>query len=208
MVFPEEEIVLISALNEYSFCPRRCAFKHVEGVFTPNHHTLLGTLEHEGADTPGYEVRQGVKVLRALPLSSERLGLSGKADWVEMREGVPYPVEMKHGPRRTFENDDIQLCAQALCLEEMMGTACSLGAIYHVQSRRRREVQFDSALRELTEKTVSEVRTQIKTRVIPKAEYQPKCEGCSLKPTCMPVIDMDGWVAQARKTIFEPMPWT
>ena len=178
-----------------------------KGYLRHNHHTLLGTLEHEGADTSGYEVRQGVKVLRALPLSSERLGLSGKADWVEMREGVPYPVEMKHGPRRTFENDDIQLCAQALCLEEMMGAACPLGAIYHVQSRRRREVQFDTALRELTGKTIGEVRTLIKTRAIPKAEYQPKCEGCSLRAVCVPEIGVDR-VAQARKKVFEPVPWT
>ena len=142
MLFPEEEIVLVSALNEYAFCPRRCAFKHVEKVFTPNVHTISGTIEHENTDVPGYEVRDGVKILRALSLSSEKLGLSGKADWVEMRDGLPYPVEMKHGIKRAWDNDDIQLCAQALCLDEMMGVTCPMGAIYHSKSRHRREGIF------------------------------------------------------------------
>lgn len=207
MSFQEEEIVLISALNQYAFCPRRCALMYVEGTFVHNHHTLSGTFEHEGADQSGYEVREGVKVLRALPLSSERLGLSGKADWVEMRDGVPYPVEMKHGARRAFDNDDIQLCAQALCLEEMMGMGCPMGAIYHIKSRRRREVQFDQTLRVLTKKTIGEVRNLIRERVIPKAVYHPKCEGCSLNAVCMPELDGNR-VNKARKSVFEPSLWT
>ena len=207
MRFSDEEIVLISALNEYTFCPRRCAFKHVEGVFTPNVHTLLGTLEHENADMPGYEIREGIKVLRALPLSSERLGLSGKADWVEMRDSIPYPVEMKHGIRRVFDNDDIQLCAQALCLEEMMGVACPTGSIYHVKSRRRREVVFDTGLRDLTEKTIGEVRSLLWARVVPEAVLLPKCDGCSLRQVCMPEVSRSR-VFRAQKTLFEPVPWT
>jgi CRISPR-associated exonuclease Cas4 len=206
-VFSEDDIILISALNQYAFCPRRCALMHVEGTFIHNHYTLLGTLEHEGADAPGYEVRQGVKVLRAVALSSERLGLSGKADWVEMRDGIPYPVEMKHGPRRAFGNDDIQLCAQAFCLEEAMSVECPRGAIYHVQPRRRREVEFDAALRELTEKTVMEVRNLIRIRAVPEARLQPKCEGCSLRQACMPEAG-GGRVAAAWKKLFEPAPWT
>lgn len=207
MSFSEDEIVLVSTLNQYAFCPRRCALIHVEGAFVHNHHTLLGTLEHEGADTPGYEVRQGVKVLRALPLSSTRLGLSGKADWVEMRGRTPYPVEMKHGTRRAWDNDDIQLCAQALCLEEMMGTSCLLGAIYHVQSRHRREVVFDDALRNLTERTVIEVRALIQNKVIPQAQLLPKCSGCSMRGACMPEMNGDR-TSRAVKNLFEPIPWT
>jgi CRISPR-associated exonuclease Cas4 len=207
MAFPEDEIILISALNQYAFCPRRCALMYVEGTFVHNQYTLLGTLEHEGADTPGYEVRQGVKVLRALPLSSERLGLSGKADWVEMRDGIPYLVEMKHGPRRVFENDDIQICAQALCLEEAMEVECPKGAVYHIQSRHRREVVFNASLRELTEKTVVEVRNLIRNRIVPKAHLMPKCEGCSLRGVCMPEME-NNRVREARIKIFEPAPWT
>jgi CRISPR-associated exonuclease Cas4 len=207
MMFAEDEIILISALNQYAFCPRRCALMYVEGTFVHNHHTLSGTLEHEGADTPGYEVREGVKVLRALPLSSERLGLSGKADWVEMRDGIPYPVEMKHGSRRVFDNDDIQLCAQALCLEEMTGTACPNGSIYHVKSRRRREVEFNAGLREMTEKTVGEVRNLLRTRMVPKAVLLPKCDGCSLRKVCMPEVNQSR-ISNAQKTLFEPAPWT
>jgi len=207
MSFFEDEIILISALNQYAFCPRRCALMYVEGTFVHNHYTLLGTLDHEGADAPGYEVRESVKVLRALPLSSDRLGLSGKADWVEMRDSIPYPVEMKHGPRRAFDNDDIQLCAQALCLEEMMGVACPTGSIYHVKSRRRREVAFDTGLRELTEKTIGEVRSLLRTRVVPEAVLLSKCEGCSLRKVCMPEINRSR-VSRAQKTLFEPVPWT
>lgn len=206
MGFPEHEIVLVSALNEYAFCPRRCGFKHVEKVFTPNAHTLSGTIEHENADVPGYEVRDGVKIVRALSLSSEKLGLSGKADWVEMRDGVPYPVEMKHGFKRAWDNDDIQLCAQALCLEEMMGVACPMGAIYHSKSRHRREVLFDARLRELTISTVLKVREMLVTRAIPSAVLLPHCQGCSLHEICMPEVSMTR-VTEAAKKLFEPMSW-
>jgi len=207
MPWTEDETVLISALNEYAYCPRRCAFKHVEGVFNPNEHTLSGTLDHEGADVPGYEMRGAVKVLRALPLFSERLGLSGKADWVEIAEDEsPYPVEMKHGRRRAWDNDDIQLCAQALCLEEMLGRPCLNGAIYHSQSRRRREVVFDAELRGKTQDAVEAVRNLLLERRIPRAEYGPRCEGCSLRETCLPELN-DIRLGRQKSRLFEVSPW-
>src|SRR6266581_4919213 len=131
------EPVMISALNQYVFCPRRCALMHVEGIWSDNEHTTIGTLLHDHTDEPGYETDGAVTLLRALPLYSSHYGLVGKADIVEMRAGVPAPVEYKKGKRRQFENDDIQLCAQALCLEEMFGVAVTEGCIYHAAKRFR-----------------------------------------------------------------------
>ncbi len=207
MPFSEEEIVLISALNQYVFCPRRCALIHVEGAFVQNYHTLQGTLEHGDADVPGYEIRNGARVVRALPLSSMKYGLSGKADWVEFRDSVPYPVEMKHGARRAWENDDVQLCAQALCLEESLGVACPMGAIYHVASRRRREVDFDENLRDMTVETVGKVRQMLASLAVPPAQLLPHCDGCSLHGACLPELSGNRLEIAAKK-LFKPLPWT
>ena len=118
----------LSLLNDYLYCPRRAALKAIEGWWGENEHTVIGSLAHEHADLPGYEVARGVTLLRALPVWSERLGLSGKCDIVERHQnGSLVPVEYKKGRRRTFENDDAQLCAQALCLEEMFGAAVQNG---------------------------------------------------------------------------------
>lgn len=134
------EPVMISALNQYVFCPRRCALMHVEGIWHDNTHTTIGALLHDHTDPPGYETDGAVTVLRALPLYSSHYGLVGRADIVEMRAGTPTPVEYKKGKRRRFDNDDIQLCAQALCLEEMFDVSVTEGCIYHAASKRRRQV--------------------------------------------------------------------
>jgi CRISPR-associated exonuclease Cas4 len=132
----EEWHVPLSALNHFLYCPRRAALIHIEGIFVDNAHTVLGNLIHEHADLPGYEVAKGVKLLRALPVFSDRLGLSGKCDIVEQNgDGTFCPVEYKKGPRRKFINDDAQLCAQALCLEEMFGKAVPHGAVFHATSK-------------------------------------------------------------------------
>ena len=123
----ELEPVLISSLNDYVFCPRRCAFHQIEGVWADNEHTVISSLLHERADEPGYETDAGVTLLRALPLVSGRYGLTGRADIVEVREDGYIPVEYKKGKRRKFDNDDVQLCAQALCLEEMF--ACEVAVV-------------------------------------------------------------------------------
>src|SRR5579863_7187835 len=140
--------VPISALNQYAYCPRRCALIHVEQTFEENIYTMRGRDLHERTDAPeesGWE--EGVRVERALPLWSYRLGFVGKADVVEFHGETPYPVEYKSGRLRKFENDDLQLCAQGICLEEMTGKAVPRGAIFHHSSRRRREVAFDQRLR-------------------------------------------------------------
>lgn len=161
---------------------------HVEGVFEDNHHTLRGDIVHEHADLPGYELAKGVTLLRALPVFSERLGLSGKCDIVEQRPGGSlYPVEFKVGRRREFENDDAQLCAQALCLEEMFRLKIPHGAIFHAESKRRREVEFSADLRQRTEQGVAELRALLTAESVPPARYiEGRCEECSLFDICLP----------------------
>src|SRR5262245_52641047 len=165
----ENDLIMISALEHYSYCPRQCALIHVEQSFEENLFTLRGRVVHEQVDTPEVKVEKGVRVERALPLWSNRLGLTGKADVVEFHSDTPYPVEYKHGPRREKEHDNLQLCAQAMCLEEMTGQVVSQGAIFHHNSRRRREVQFTPALRQKVEQYVAEIRAMLASRTLPPA---------------------------------------
>ncbi|MFT3828226.1 MAG: CRISPR-associated protein Cas4 [Opitutaceae bacterium] len=182
----------LSALNDFLFCPRRAWLKFVEGLRGTNEHTVLGNLVHEHVDFPGYEQRANWTLLRALPLFSDRLGLSGKADLVEIRYGESdriaeaRPVEYKKGPKRRFDNDEVQLCAQALCLEEMFGVAILGGAIYHAQSQQRHEVAFGPTLRQQTLNALTGLRTLLAQTAPPLAELKPQCEGCSLHDVCLP----------------------
>jgi len=208
----------LSLLNDYLYCPRRSALKAIEGHREENEHTIRGDIAHEHADLPGYEVAKGVTLLRALPVWSERLGLSGKCDIVELEvaqacspagsSGVPpdvncgkmppslagqrpalrslRPVEYKKGKRRQFDNDDAQLCAQALCLEEMFGIVVDSGAVFHATSKRRREVEFTAELRQLTENAIAELHLLIEQWQVPAAVFKPACEECSLFEICLP----------------------
>lgn len=187
---PEESLLPVSAVNQFVYCPRRCALIHSDGVFAENAATLEGRFAHERADTPGAEEREGVRVVRALPIFSRRLGLVGKADIVEFHAAAggeaPYPVDYKRGPRRSWGNDDAQLCAQALCLEEMLGVRVPRGAIFHIVSRRRREVEFTPDLRAATEEAVAGARALLGSGALPGAVLSPRCDGCSLRPSCLP----------------------
>ncbi|MGI8602610.1 MAG: CRISPR-associated protein Cas4 [Verrucomicrobiales bacterium] len=177
----------LSLLNDFLYCPRRAALKIVDGCRSANEHTARGDIVHEHADLPGYEVAKGVTLLRALPVWSERLGLSGKCDVVEQHaDGSLYPVEFKLGRRRQWENDDAQLCAQALCLEEMFGRPVPHGAIFHAQSKRRRDVEFTAELRATTEAAASELHRLLDDGHVPPAVLKPACEECSLYETCLP----------------------
>lgn len=150
---------MLSALEHYSYCPRQYALIHLEQAFDHNVHTKRGDAVHEHVDVPGVELREGVRIERALPVWCERLGLIGKCDIVEFdRDGTPYPIEYKHGAKRVKEHDDLQLAAQALCLEEMTGKAVLKGAIYHFTSRRRREVNISTALRESVNAVIANIR--------------------------------------------------
>jgi len=199
------ESLPLSLLNDYLYCPRRAALKVVEGWRSANQHTARGDIAHEHADLRGYEVVQGVKLLRALPVFSDRLGLSGKCDIVEQRPDQSlFPVEFKVGKRRQWENDDAQLCAQALCLEEMFHTAIPRGAVFHADSKRRREIEFTPALRSLTEKTVADLHGLLESTAIPRAEFREACEECSLYEICLPkATGMGSRAAQLSGQLFK-----
>ncbi|MGE0820478.1 MAG: CRISPR-associated protein Cas4 [Candidatus Binatia bacterium] len=186
--YDESDPIMLSALEHYSYCPRQCALIHVEQSFDENVFTLRGRAVHEQVDEPEWAVEKGVRVERALPLWCTRLGLVGKADVVEFHGETPYPVEYKHGPRRQKEHDELQLCGQALCLEEMTGQPVPKGAIFHHSSRRRREVEFTPALREKVEQTVIAVRQMLAQRVLPPAVNDARCKHCSLQDACLPSV--------------------
>jgi CRISPR-associated exonuclease Cas4 len=182
-----DDFVMLSALQHYSYCPRQCALIHQEQSFADNLHTARGNAVHALVDLEGYELRAGVRIERALPLVNERLGLIGKADIVEfLHDGTPYPIEYKHGPRRQRTHDDIQLAAQALCLEEMTGRAVPLGAIYHASSHRRREVAITPALREMVESATMAIRAMLQSGHMPPAVNDARCRECSLTDLCQP----------------------
>ena len=178
----------LSALNHSAYCPRRCGLIHVEGEFTDNIHTARGNAEHERVDQVAHETGpSGARVEFALPVWSDRIGLIGKCDVVEFwPDGTVYPVEYKHGKRKKWLNDDLQLAAQTLCLEEMLGRPVTQGAIYHTSSRRRREVAVTQELRTLVLETVDAIRAMLTSGRLPPPVNDARCEGCSLNEICEP----------------------
>lgn len=177
---------MVSALEHWSYCHRQCALIHVEQTFDENLYTLRGRTVHHQVDEVESVSERGVRVERAMSIWNKRLGLIGKADVVEFHDDVPYPVEYKHGARRQKEHDDLQLCAQAICLEEMTGQVVSRGAIFHHKSRRRREVTFTQELRRQVEEAVTAVRSLLADKRLPPPVNDQRCEKCSLKEACMP----------------------
>jgi CRISPR-associated exonuclease Cas4 len=185
----DDSPISLSALQHWSYCPRQCALIHVEQAFEQNVHTRRGNAVHERVDEPGFEERTGVRVERALPVWSERLGLTGKCDVVEfLADGTPYPVEYKHGVKRTKPHDDLQLAAQAVCLEEMTGKTVAKGAIYHHSSHRRREVAIDAALRQKLIETIAAVRAMLASGSLPPPVNDARCKECSLNEICQPSV--------------------
>lgn len=178
----------IAALNEYAYCPRRCALMQVEGIWADNEHTILGTAAHRNIDLSGYEVNRGVRIVRSLPVFSESLGIAGVADVVEFHGDRIVPVEYKKGRRRKFQNDDIQVCAQAMCLEEMFCCSIERGFVFHSASKRRREVICDALLREAVRQAIDGVRHLINNSIVPPARLRPQCDGCSLREICLPEL--------------------
>ncbi len=197
---------MLSALQHYSYCPRQCALIHVEQAFEQNVHTRRGNAVHERVDEPGFEERTGVRVERALPVWSERLGLTGKCDVVEfLADGTPYPVEYKHGVKRAQTHDSLQLAAQAVCLEEMTGKAVPKGAIYHHSSHRRREVPIDAALRGKLEETTAAVRAMLASGNLPPPVNDARCRECSLREICQPeALAATGKRRQLHDALFQP----
>lgn len=182
-----EDPIPLSALQHWSYCPRQCALINLEQAFDENLHTSRGRAVHALVDEPGLEKLGRRRIERAMPLWSERLGLIGKADVVEFAaDGTPYPVEYKHGARRQRRHDELQLAAQALCLEEMTGKPVRTGAIYHHSSRRRREVRIDDSLRAEVIAAIEAVRTMLRGAKLPPPVNDARCRECSLIERCQP----------------------
>lgn len=180
----------ISGLQHILFCPRQCALIHLEQVWRENELTAEGRILHERPDAGKQEMIKGCKVERSVHLYSAEYGIHGVADVVEYRkEGkifIPRPVEYKHGKPKKGHEDEVQLCAQALCLEEMHGITLEAGDLFYGKTRRRQEILFDESLRQLTGETILAFRKLLEQGITPPAEYRPCCNKCSLEEICMP----------------------
>ncbi len=190
--FTEEELLPLSALQHYIFCRRQCALIHIEQGWSENLFTAEGRIMHDRVDAATHETRRNIRTEFGVPLRSLRLGLIGKADVVEFhrQEDVwhPFPVEHKRGKPKNDNCDRVQLCAQAICLEEMMGVEIERGALFYGRIRRREDVVFDRALRAETETTAEKTHDLVKSGITPKPDYSGKCKSCSLVRLCMPDI--------------------
>lgn len=186
---PEAEpTVAISAIEHWEYCPRQCALIHADGVWADNEHTVRGERAHRRADSGRHRVERGRRVLRSIPLWSERLGLSGRADVVEVTsDGRLVPVEYKSGTRHG-DAAHLQLCAQALCLEEMLDVAVDEGALWFGGPRRRVAVRFDDQLRSRTVTTIEAIREVLVRGGLPGAPADERCTSCQLQGHCLPQV--------------------
>jgi CRISPR-associated exonuclease Cas4 len=206
--YEEADLLPLSALQHLLFCERQCALIHLEGAWAENRYTAEGRHLHEVADSAVGESRAGVRTARGLALQSLRLGLSGRADVVELHPastgpatpGVapgavlpglpgrwwPFPVEYKRGKPKSGPADEVQLCAQALCLEEMLDVEVPEGALFYGKTRRRHEVRFTTELRRLTEQTAAQLHALFERRVTPAPVNDARCRRCSLVDLCLP----------------------
>ncbi len=188
MPFAEDQLLPISALQHLIFCERQCALIHIEQVWSDNEFTAEGNILHERTHDGPDESRPGVRITRGLPVRSFELGLSGQCDVVEFHEesGDVFLIEYKRGKPKSHEADRVQLCAQALCLEEMLRCRIESGALFYGQRRRRTDVSFDEALRQVTRNSASRLRVLISSGITPPAVREKKCETCSLLSICLP----------------------
>ncbi|MBI5526216.1 MAG: CRISPR-associated protein Cas4 [Deltaproteobacteria bacterium] len=206
-MYDEDNLIAISALQHMAFCPRQCALIHIEQVWDENRLTAEGRILHEKVHDAGPETRAGVHIARGLRLRSLRVGLSGVADVVEFHPAaggsgarlpgldglwMPYPVEYKRGRPKPDDRDAVQLCAQALCIEEMLGVLIPEGALFYGQPRRRETVVFDKALREETERMALAAHELIAAGRTPAAGPSKRCKSCSLERFCLPRLKTDG----------------
>lgn len=189
-MYSEDDFIQLSALQHYVFCPRQCALIHVEDAWRENVFTVRGEILHQKVDEDTYETRGALRTVRGLRIHSFRLGIVGRCDVVEFR-GSPkgeevLPVEFKSGKPKNDLSDKVQLCAQVLCLEEMLGTKITRGAFFYGKTRRRDIVEMEESLRVETETIIGSVREIVSKRKIPYAKYSSKCRNCSLEDICMP----------------------
>lgn len=201
----DDSAIALSALQHYLYCPRQCALIHVEQLWAESRHTAEGRILHEKADKPRMERRKGVRTVMAMPLSEMQLGITGIADVVEFHKTPDgehaFPVEYKRGRPKAHRADEVQLCAQALCLESMLGQPVEAGALYYGEARRRTDVRFDDELRQLTCSTIAAVRSMLDSGTTPTARYSHRlCDACSLLDLCQPRLlgrpqTVNAWLA-------------
>jgi CRISPR-associated exonuclease Cas4 len=193
MSYTEEDLIPISALQHLMFCKRQCALIHIEQLWDENVLTAEGRIMHERVHEVDSESRRDVRIERGVPLRAMKLGLIGKADVVEFHrietnKWLPFPVEYKRGKPKVDQSDKVQLCAQAICLEEMLDVAIPNGAIFYGKTRRRLDVSFDKELRQETEEAAQAVHELLVSGATPDPAYTKKCERCSLIDRCLPKL--------------------
>ncbi len=221
MMFADDELIPLSALQHFVFCRRQCALIHLDGVWTENRLTAEGRAMHDRVDSRVHESRRDTCVAATLRLVSHKLGVAGVADMVEFHRvrddapdgaklagksgrWIPFPVEYKHGKPNGRQADEVQLCAQAMCLEEMLNVAVPCGALFYGKTRHRLDVNFDAALRTLTEETARGVHALFAAGDVPPAEYGPWCESCSLQDACQPrkqSLSAEKWLARQMEAL-------
>lgn len=185
----DKRLILLSALQHYAFCPRQCALIHNEQAWVENYLTAQGKLLHERVDGGEPETRQGTRFERSVHALSDTLGLSGVLDMVEVsKNGDMHPVEYKHGKPKPTDMDKIQLCSQAMCLEEMTGRRVASGSLWYGKTRHRLAVVFDEELRVKTLATIDSVRTMLQSGQTPLPIYDKRCKACSLVDICEPKV--------------------
>jgi len=201
-MYTEDDLLPVSALTDMVFCERRAALHQLEGIWEENVATVEGHHLHDKVHAGDGESRGDLRIARALRIRSLKLGLSGVTDVVEFQRvetantgivlpqvsgrWILFPVEYKRGILRHEESFEVQLCAQALCLEEMLNCSIPAGALFYGLTRRRKDVTFTSALRHITEQAAERLHRLFDSRVTPRALYEKKCERCSLLDICMP----------------------
>ncbi len=196
-MYDEDDLLPLSALQHLLFCKRQCALIHIEQAWVENLYTAEGRIMHERVDVGGQAARRDVSVEYSVPLRSLRLGVTGKADVVEFHRKTgagkskraiwqPFPVEYKRGKPKKGNYDKVQLCAQAMCLEEMLDAEIPCGALFYGKTRRRQDVLLDHALRQATENAAKELHALFESGVTPKPVYEKKCDSCSFTNLCLP----------------------
>ena len=206
----DDDLIPISALQHYLYCPRQCALIHIERLWAENQQTAEGRLLHEHSDRPAVEQRKGVRTVTAMPLFHSELGLVGIADVVEFHQHPngehAVPVEYKRGRPKAHSADEVQLCAQALCLETMLGCVIASGFLFYGKTRRRKEVRIDPQLRLLTARTVESTRQMLRSERTPWVGYEAsRCDACSLLALCQPRWlgpnrNVDAWLQHELKS--------
>jgi len=186
----DERLIPLAALQHYAFCPRQCALIHNEQVWAENWLTAQGQLLHQKVDSGEPTTRKGIRYERSVWVNAPTLGLTGKMDLVEYEIDTErcFPVEYKRGKAKTDNWDRIQVCAQALCLEEMLNTTVDHGSLWYWQTRHREPVVIDQRLRDETLVVINQVKAIFSSGKTPKSIYEKKCKACSLVDICNPKI--------------------